>query len=55
MEQKGRTRTPLTAEEANTIRTARAAGVSVPELARQYRVHRSTIYHKLDGQRGRES
>lgn len=46
VEPKRRTRTPLTPSDVDAIRTARAAGVSVTVLAREYEVHRSTIWQK---------
>lgn len=45
-EPKKRPRTRLTAEEADAIRTARADGVSVNVLARQFKVHRGTVWAK---------
>ena len=45
-EPRGRTRTPLTAKEVDAIRTAHAAGANTTVLARQYGVHRATIWQK---------
>jgi hypothetical protein len=45
-EPKRRARTRLTEEEVDAMRTAHAQGVSVNALARQFRVHRSTIWAK---------
>lgn len=42
----GRTRTPLTAEEVDAMRTARAQGIRVTTLARRYGVHRGTVWAK---------
>ncbi len=41
-----RPRTRLTDTEVDAIRTARANGVSVAALARQFRVHRGTVWAK---------
>ena len=41
-----RARTPLTPCEVDSIRTLRATGVSVNQLARQFGVHRATIWEK---------
>lgn len=41
-EPRRRTRTPLTVEEADAMRAARADGVSVTALAKQFGVHRGT-------------
>ena len=41
-----RPRTRLTDEEVDAMRTARAQGVSVTALARQFRVHRGTVWAK---------
>jgi cell division protein FtsX len=41
-----RNRTPLSTEEVDAIRTARATGASVTALAGQYRVTRQTIWVK---------
>lgn len=41
-----RARTPLTPSEVDSIRTLRAAGVSVNQLAKQFGVHRTTIWEK---------
>lgn len=45
-EPRRRARTPLTDEEVDAIRTARANGVSVTALAKQLGVHRGTIWAK---------
>ncbi len=45
-EPKQRPRTRLTDEEVDAMRTARAQGVSVNLLARQFRVHRGTVWAK---------
>ena len=45
-EPRRRTRTPLTGEEVDAMRTARANGVSVNILAKQFGVHRSTVWAK---------
>ena len=45
-EPKKRPRTRLTDEEVDAMRTARANGVSVRALARQFRVHRATVWAK---------
>lgn len=41
-----RARTPLTPSEVDSIRTLRAAGVSVNQLAKQFGVHRATIWEQ---------
>ncbi len=41
-----RARTPLTDEEVDAMRTARANGVSVNALAKQFGVHRGTAWAK---------
>ncbi|WP_420909146.1 helix-turn-helix domain-containing protein [Brevibacterium luteolum] len=41
-----RPRTQLTDEEVDAIRTARAQGLSVNALARQFGVHRGTVWAK---------
>lgn len=41
-----RARTPLTPSEVDSIRTLRTAGVSVNQLAKQFGVHRSTVWGK---------
>lgn len=46
-EPKKRRRTRLTDEEADAMRTARANGVSVTTLARQYGIHRGTVWAKM--------
>lgn len=43
---KRRARTPLTEDEVDTMRTARANGVSVTALAMQFSVHRGTVWEK---------
>lgn len=45
-EPRRRTRTPLTDEEMDAIRTARAKGISVTALAKQFGVHRGTVWAK---------
>ena len=45
-EPKKRPRTPLTDSEVDAIRTARERGVSVNALARQFGVHRATVWAK---------
>lgn len=45
-EPKKRPRTRLTAEEVDAMRTARAQGLSVNALARQFGVHRCTVWTK---------
>ena len=45
-EPKKRPRTRLTDEEVDAMRTARANGVSVRALARQFRVYRATVWAK---------
>ncbi|GAA0351330.1 hypothetical protein GCM10009529_31870 [Micropruina glycogenica] len=45
-EPKRRARTRLTDEEVNAMRTARAQGISVTALARQFDVHRGTVWAK---------
>ena len=39
-----RARTPLTPSEVDSIRTLRATGLSVNPLAKQFGVHRGTIW-----------
>lgn len=41
-----RPRTRLTDEEVDAMRTARAQGMSMTALARQFRVHRGTVWAK---------
>ena len=43
-EPRRRARTPLTDEEVDAMRTARADGVSVTALAKQFDVHRGTVW-----------
>ena len=45
-EPKKRPRTQLTDSEVDAMRTARAQGVSVTALARQFEVHRCTVWAK---------
>lgn len=45
-EPKKRPRTRLTGSEVDAMRTARANGVSVLTLAKQYGVHRGTVWAK---------
>ena len=45
-EPKKRPRTRLTDDEVDAMRTARANGVSVIALARQYGIHRGTVWAK---------
>ena len=47
VEPKKRRRTRLTDEEVDAMRTARAAGVSVNELARRFGIHRGTVWTKV--------
>lgn len=42
-----RPRTPLTDKEVDAMRTVRANGVSVTTLARQYGIHRGTVWAKM--------
>ena len=51
-EPKKRPRTRLTESEVNAMRTARANGVSVLTLAKQYGIHRGTVWAKTRRQRG---
>ena len=46
-----RARTPLTPSEVDSIRTLRTAGVSVNQLAKQFGVHRATIWERLADRR----
>ncbi|GAA3870575.1 hypothetical protein [Tessaracoccus defluvii] len=45
-EPRRRTRTRLTDEEVDAMRTARANGLSVNALAKQFGVHRGTVWAK---------
>lgn len=45
-EPKKRPRTRLTDEEVDAMRTARAQGIGVNTLARQYGIHRGTVWAK---------
>jgi hypothetical protein len=45
-EPRRRPRTRLTDEEVDTMRTARANGVSVTALARRHGIHRGTVWAK---------
>lgn len=45
-EPKKRPRTRLTDEEVNAMRTARTNGISVTALARQFDIHRGTVWEK---------
>ena len=45
-EPKKRPRTRLTDEEVDAMRTARAQGVGVDTLARQFGIHRGTVWAK---------
>lgn len=45
-EPKKRPRTRLTDSEADAMRTAREHGVSVTALAKQYSIHRGTVWAK---------
>lgn len=45
-EPRRRPRTRLTDEEVDAMRTARVNGVSVSALARQYGIHRGTVWAK---------
>lgn len=38
----------ITDEQMNEIRAKRKRGVSVPELAKEYKVHISTLYSRLN-------
>ena len=49
-EPRRRTRTQLTTQEVAAMRTARANGVSATALAKQFGVHRGTIWAKTRGQ-----
>ena len=46
-EPRRRTRTPLTEEEVDAMRTAHDAGISVTTIARQFDVHRGTVWAKI--------
>ncbi len=46
-EPKKRPRTRLTDEEVDAMRTARAQGVSVSVLAKQFGVHRGTVWARI--------
>ena len=46
VEPKNRPRTRLTDEEVDAMRTARAQGVGANALARQFGVHRGTVWAK---------
>ena len=46
VEPKQRPRTRLTDEEVDAMRTARAQGISVIALAKQFGVHRGTVWAK---------
>ncbi|ROR53224.1 hypothetical protein EDD41_0356 [Luteococcus japonicus] len=48
-EPRRRTRTRLTEEEVNVMRTARANGASVTTLAKKFGVHRATVWTKTRG------
>jgi transcriptional regulator with PAS, ATPase and Fis domain len=41
--------TRLTGSQVDQIRTLYAQGVTKPELARRFGVHRTTIWHKING------
>ncbi len=43
-EPRRRTRTPLTEEEVDAMRTARANGISVTALSNRFGVHRGTVW-----------
>lgn len=45
-EPKKRPRTRLTDEEVDALRTSRAQGIGVNTLARQYGIHRGTVWAK---------
>ena len=49
-ESRRRARTRLTDREVDAMRTARANGVSATALAKQFGVHRGTIWAKTRGQ-----
>lgn len=46
IEPRSRTRTRLTTEEVDAMRTSRANGASVAALATQFDVHRGTVWAK---------
>jgi site-specific DNA recombinase len=48
-EPRRRPRTPLTDEEVDAMRTARANGISVIALANQHGIHRGTVWAKTRG------
>lgn len=48
-EPRRRTRTPLTEQEVDAMRTARANGVSVNALTKQFSIHRGTVWAKTRG------
>ena len=50
-EPRRRTRTPLTEQEVDAMRTARAKDSSVTALAAQFGVHRATVWVKTRGSR----
>ena len=50
-EARRRARTRLIEEEVNAMRTARANGVSVAALAKQFGVHRGTVWAKTSKSR----
>lgn len=54
-EPKKRPRTRLTDEEVDAMRTARAQGVSVNALAKQFGVHRGTVWAKTHSARSRNA
>ncbi|MFU0805409.1 MAG: hypothetical protein ACFWTS_07950 [Pseudoclavibacter caeni] len=45
-EPRRRSRTPLTEQEVDAMRTARSNGVSVSTVAKQFTVHRGTVWAK---------
>ena len=46
-EPRRRSRTPLTEKEVDAMRTARAKGISVSTITRQFDAHRSTVWEKI--------
>lgn len=54
-EPRRRTRTSLTDEEVDAMRTARAQGISVAVVAKQFGVHRGTVWARTRGSVGTPS
>ena len=52
-EPRRRTRTRLTEEEVDAMRTARTNGISVTALAKQFGVHRGTVWTRTKSEQGR--